>query len=136
VAELAKNDALEWHMRTLLLVVSVSVALACACGTNTENPFAAKCKEACQLETTHVCAGQVGKCSADCQALATKAQQDASKGMGQACGECVAGGMTYSVNPSCTANNESCCWGVLAPKSPGDPQCAPVCFEADGGVGY
>ena len=138
MAELAKNDPLGWHMRTLLLIVrSVSVlslAAICGCGGSTENPFTAKCKTACQLEETDVCAGEVGKCNADCLSLANQAQKAASSGMGQACGECIASSMTYSTKAGCT-DNPTCCYGVLH-KSPGDPECAAACFEADGGVGY
>ena len=132
VAELAKNDPLGWHMRMLLLTVSsLLLAAICACGGSTENPFAAKCKAACQLEETHVCAGKTSECNADCLSYATQAQKAASGGRGQACGECIASAMSYSTKPGCT-DNPTCCWGILH-KSPGDAECASACFEADGG---
>jgi hypothetical protein len=135
VAELAKDDPLGWHMRTILSILSpLILAAICACGGSTENPFTAKCKAACQLEETHVCAAEVGKCNADCLSYANQAQKVASSGLGQACGECIASSMSYSTKDGCT-DNPACCYGILH-KSPGDADCAAVCFEADGGVGY
>ncbi len=119
-------------MRTFVsIVLYASLAALYGCGGSTENPFTAKCKAACQLEETHVCAGQVSKCNADCLSYANQAQKVASGGKGQACGDCIADNMGYATKAGCS-DNPTCCYGITF-RSPGDPECASACYEPDGG---
>jgi hypothetical protein len=121
------------------LIGVLPVVLALSCGGSTEDPYANKCKTACQVDATHPCALKTeggakvsDTCVANCMALANLAQKNATGNRGPGCGDCIVSTFSYSLKPSCTTGAE-CCYGVLN-KSPGDAECSGKCFEPDGSI--
>lgn len=131
-------------MRTTLTALLFSASLLLAplwgCSEDTAaDPLGDKCRATCKIDDTHPCFTKMQECVDKCRQLAGSIEKNSLYIDG--CAECVAGQFKYAVktDPPCsaTSTDPTCCYeGTVIQPKPEDPECAILCFEADGGPAF